>query len=98
MSAKELEKRLSGYKFFPESGRACWYCYEYPIMQQAVELGKPWAINHKNIDTSFGSYSSDHIVKWFLIANDEKEFIDFIQRYLSKPNLLEDLRADTEDF
>lgn len=90
-------KTLSEYQFLPEGGRACWHCYAYPIILQATEQGKSWGINYKCINTYFGSYSKNHIVKWFFISKDKKQFTNFIGRYVTNSKLLEDLRADTED-
>ncbi|MFA6992557.1 MAG: hypothetical protein WC269_04760, partial [Candidatus Gracilibacteria bacterium] len=98
MNIKQLDAKLSGYKFLSESGRACWYCYAYQICRQAVELGtKEWEINYGKIDTPFGSYSSNHIVKWFFVSKDLKQFTNFIRRYISNPKLLEYLKNDIED-
>lgn len=94
---KNLEKKLSGYKFLEEGGRACFFYPHYEIIRQFSRPGYPWSINYKNIDTSFASYSKDHIVKWYFVSNDEEHYINFIERHIKNPKLLEDLKVYAED-
>ncbi|MDO8667682.1 MAG: PEP-utilizing enzyme [bacterium] len=97
MNVKQLEKKLSGYKFLPEGGRACFFYPHYEIIRQMSKPGFPWSANYKEIDTSFGSYSKNHIVEWYFISSDEKHYINFIERYIKNPKLLEDLKKYADD-
>lgn len=97
MNIKQLEKKLSGYKFLPEGGRACFFYPHYEIIRQFSKFGFPWSINYKTIDTSFGAYAKDHIAKWYFISSHEEHYLNFIERFIKKPELLDDLKIYIEN-
>lgn len=93
MNVKQIGEELSGYRFLPEGGRACFWYTHYEIIKQFTELGEPWSINFGGIDTSFAGYSQNHFVKWYFPSKDENHFLRFLERYIKEPELFSACRA-----
>ncbi|MFZ2310238.1 MAG: PEP/pyruvate-binding domain-containing protein [Patescibacteria group bacterium] len=82
-----FDKSIDDYKIQAEGGRAVCYLLDHIMINQYLVENKIWPL----IDINVFSSSSEHSAKWFRLHKGQLQYKEALDRFINKPQLVDEL-------